>query len=210
MKPAGAEPAADRAGTPRSSRATSSWSAGDAPGWRRRRTPPSPCRPAATPAADRVDHRRAAGCPARPRPRPGPTTSPTTVQTHVAGRLGRAHASGTSRRPGPGCGGRWRASRRCSPASGSTRAAPVCPGSGSSPPSRSGARWRTARARRAGSSRGSGGLPSITSSSAFSSPNRYSSGPATTVIVAVAADAGRLHLAHGAGDRLALAARSWP
>ncbi len=33
-----------------------------------------------------------------------------------------------------------------------------------------------------GSTRGSGGFPSITSSMAFSSPNRYSSGPRTTVI----------------------------
>jgi len=34
-----------------------------------------------------------------------------------------------------------------------------------------------------GSQRGSGSLPSITSSSAFSSPKRYSSGPVTTVTV---------------------------
>ena len=34
-----------------------------------------------------------------------------------------------------------------------------------------------------GNSRGSGGLPSMTSRSAFSSPNRYSSGPETIVTV---------------------------
>ncbi len=43
--------------------------------------------------------------------------------------------------------------------------------------------WRTGPAAYGGRSRGSGSRPSMTSSSAFSSPYRYSSGPSTTEIV---------------------------
>ena len=51
-----------------------------------------------------------------------------------------------------------------------------------------------------GSRRGSGSRPSITSSSAFSSPNRYSSGPSTIEIVKLAEQPGVAELDGGAAQ----------
>ena len=55
-----------------------------------------------------------------------------------------------------------------------------------------------------GSQRGIGSLPSITSSSAFSSPNRYSSGPATRLTGASHSRSGVGHLAQRAFERVDL------
>ena len=106
-------------------------------------------------------------------------TSPTTVQHTVPGDCSVPRARNHSG-PRARCGRRWRGSRRCSPASGwrpprrAPRPAPAC-----GPPSPSCGAVAKSPWRYGGIQRGSGSLPSMTSSSAFSSPKRYSSGPVT-------------------------------
>ena len=114
-----------------------------------------------------------------------------------AGRLGRCPSSGTTRPPGEDV--RHVGQRLDVVDEGRVRAAALGPGRGVASHPICGA-VANRPCSYGGNQRGSGGLPSMTSSIAFSSPNRYSSGPATMVTCAVAADAGLLHLLHGPGD----------